>query len=115
MFRVFLLWANVRQKVGRGPKDDAIESLGFGERTTASLFESEVVDKEDREERKKAKRDTKYQDPKRMANPFGCLKFEGKKKHLESRSGPRCPISLSSIRQKKSWHSRALVLALGYP
>jgi hypothetical protein len=48
MSRVFLLWANVRQKVGRGLKDDAIESLGFGERTTASLFESEVIDEEDR-------------------------------------------------------------------
>jgi hypothetical protein len=45
---VFLLWANVRQKVGRGLKDDAIESLGFEERTTASLFESEVIDEDDR-------------------------------------------------------------------
>jgi hypothetical protein len=44
MFRVFVLWANVRQKVGRGLKDDAIESLGFEERTTASLFESKIVD-----------------------------------------------------------------------
>lgn len=63
MFRVFLLWANVRLKVGRGPKDDAIESLEFGEKTAASLFESEVVYEEDRRKEKKRKREAKYQDP----------------------------------------------------
>lgn len=70
MSRVFLLWANVRQKVGRGLKDDAIESLGFGERTTASLFESEVIVEDDRgkEETRKSqiffkKKKKKWQTP----------------------------------------------------
>ena len=76
MSEVFLLWANVRQKVGRGLKDDAIESLGFEERTTASLFESEVIDEDDRGKEETRKNNILQRSKKEMANPLGCLKME---------------------------------------